>query len=103
MVVEFFVQFGAPRSHLRREPNGARVAEMALAIDIFAGQKPMDIPRYTLPEAAHHLCLPTATVRSWIVGRHYPSSRGLKKSKPIIAPADAKTSLLSFANLAEVH
>lgn len=70
---------------------------------IFGGLKPIDIPRYTLPEAAHHLRLPTATVRSWIVGRKYPSAKGQRLFRPIVVPADAKTPLLSFANLAELH
>lgn len=71
--------------------------------DIFGGQSPLDIPRYTLPEAAHHLRLPASTVRSWIVGRYYPSSKGRKRCKPIVSPADSRIPLLSFTNLAELH
>jgi uncharacterized protein (DUF433 family) len=76
---------------------------MAQPIDIYGGMRPIDIPRYTLPEAAHHLRLPTATVRTWVIGRTYPSASGPRRSKPIIIPADRRTPLFSFGNLAELH
>jgi uncharacterized protein (DUF433 family) len=72
-------------------------------VDIYGGQLPTDIPRYTVPEAVHHLRLPTGTVRSWVIGRHYPTRQGRAKSGPIISPADSDIPLLSFGNLAELH
>src|SRR6266446_4051486 len=76
---------------------------MASPLDIYAGLAPIDIPRYTLPEAAHHLRLPVNTVRSWITGRSYPSATGTRHSNPVIIPADKDAQLLSFGNLSELH
>lgn len=73
-------------------------------IDIYGGIAPIDVPRYTVAESAHHLRLPTGTVRSWVIGRHYPTAGGKRRfSNPIIVPADRATPLLSFRNLAELH
>jgi uncharacterized protein (DUF433 family) len=71
--------------------------------DLFGGRKPADVPRYTLPEAAHHLRLPTNTIRAWVVGRSYLAAGDTKRSRPIIAPADPRLMLLSFGNLAELY
>src|SRR4051812_14438283 len=72
-------------------------------IDIYGGRKPTDIPLYTLPEAAHHLRLPTNTVRSWVSGRGYETTNGRRRSSPIVRPADQDGLLLSFGNLTELH
>ena len=77
--------------------------DVARPIDIYGGQTPIDIPRYTVPEAAHHLRLPTGTIRAWVIGRTYPITSGKRRSGPIIIPADQQIPLLSFGNLAELH
>jgi uncharacterized protein (DUF433 family) len=58
---------------------------------------------YSIPEAAHYLRIPPATLRSWVLGRLYPTASGKGFFKPPIEIADSKRRLLSFTNLVEVH
>lgn len=73
-------------------------------------------PAYTIPEAAHYLRLPVATLRSWVLGRPYPVKAGKRLSSPVIRlPARPEPlgrglrgaagggHLLSFVNLVEAH
>jgi uncharacterized protein (DUF433 family) len=62
-----------------------------------------DTAAYTLAEAARYLRLPSATLRSWMLGRDYPTSQGGGKFPPLIRPASKHPPLLSFANLIEAH
>ena len=71
--------------------------------NIYGGRDPRELPAYGIPEAAHYLRLPVATLRTWVRGRYYPTQRGLRRSEPIIALADTERSLLSFVNLIEAH
>lgn len=64
---------------------------------------PREVPAYGIPEAALYLGIPVATLRSWVMGRHYPVSDGKRFFAPIIEIADRKTSRLSFINLVETH
>ena len=61
------------------------------------------LPAYLLPDAAHYLQIPHATLRSWVAGRNYPTADGKKFFKPLIACADRDPFTLSFINLIEVH
>ena len=61
------------------------------------------LPSYTISEAARYLDLPIATVRSWVIGRSYPTQAGTKRFHPIITAADKKKNILSFINLVEIH
>lgn len=70
---------------------------------LYHGHDPRDAPAYLLSEAAHHLRLPLATVRSWVVGRTYKTRAGPTSSEPLIDIADAQNRLLSFRNLLELH
>jgi uncharacterized protein (DUF433 family) len=72
-------------------------------IDIYKGKSPADIPVYTISEAAHYLRLPVATIRSWAVGRQYPTQSGSGDFRPLIDIADPDGRLLSFRNLGELH
>jgi uncharacterized protein (DUF433 family) len=72
-------------------------------IEIYGGRRPGEIPAYLIPEAAHYLRLPVATVRSWTLGRRYPTQAGSKSFTPIIRIADPAGRLLSFQNLLELH
>jgi uncharacterized protein (DUF433 family) len=72
-------------------------------IDIYKGRLPADIPVYSLSEAAHYLRLPVATVRSWAIGRQYPTQSGGGDFRPLIDIADPAGRLLSFRNLGELH
>lgn len=60
-------------------------------------------PAYTLAEAAHHLHLPVATLRSWALGRGYRTAAGNSQFPPLIKPASDKPARLSFSNLIEAH
>lgn len=62
-----------------------------------------DLPAYSVGEAALYVRVAPATLRSWVVGREYPTSRGPRHFRPLIRPADAKRRLLSFNNLVEAH
>lgn len=62
-----------------------------------------EIPTYTVREAALYLRIPMATLRSWVLGRAYPTSEGRGFFKPVIAIPSAKPPLLSFMNLVEAH
>jgi uncharacterized protein (DUF433 family) len=58
---------------------------------------------YTLAEAAHYLRLPLATLRSWVLGRQYPTAGGGGEFPAMIRPASRRPPLLSFSNLVEAH
>jgi uncharacterized protein (DUF433 family) len=62
-----------------------------------------EIPSYGIPEAAHYLGIAEPTLRSWVLGRKYPTTAGFRTSQPLIIPANAKTETLSFYNLVEAH
>jgi uncharacterized protein (DUF433 family) len=62
-----------------------------------------EVPAYTLGEAARYARLPAATLRSWVLGRQYPTTRGHADFPPLIRPASRKPPLLSFSNLIEAH
>jgi len=69
----------------------------------YKGRDPRDLPAYTTPEAAHYLKLPVATLRSWVLGREYPTASGKRFFKPVIRPGQPGTGLLSFFALVEAH
>jgi len=62
-----------------------------------------DAPGYVVAEAARYLPLPAATLRSWVVGREYPTAKGGGRFHPLIRPASRRPTLLSFSNLIEAH
>lgn len=62
-----------------------------------------DVAAYTLAEAARYVRLPVATLRSWALGREYPTAEGGGRFPPLIRPASPRPPLLSFANLIEAH
>lgn len=72
-------------------------------LDIYDGVPATAVPRYTVSEAAHHLHLPAAAVRSWVIQRGEASGNGEKRPGPIILLADTDRRLLSFRNLVEAH
>ena len=78
---------------------------MAFAADqnFYGGKGPLYHPAYTVPEAAHYLRMPPATLRSWVLGRDYPTASATKRSKPLIAPDDPAGRYLSFLNMVEAH
>lgn len=70
---------------------------------IYGRKNPGDVPFYSISEAAQYLRLPTATVRSWVIGRQYPTHFGEADFRPLIDIADPTGPLLSFMNLSELH
>lgn len=60
-------------------------------------------PAYSLTESARFLRLPIGTLRSWVVGRDYPTAQGAKGFSPLVDPASLNPTLLSFSNLIEAH
>ncbi len=68
-------------------------------------QELREAPSYSLAEAARYLRIPISTLRSWVVGRSYPTQGGAKRFTPLIkAPVIATgPKSLSFMNLVEIH
>ena len=62
-----------------------------------------DAAAYTLAEAARYTRLPVATLRSWVLGREYPTAAGGGRFPPLIRPASRRPPVLSFSNLIEAH
>ncbi len=68
-----------------------------------AGQDPRELPAYSLTEAARYLRMPEATLRSWVVGRPYPTTAGQRFFKPVIQLPEDGRPVLSFVNMVEAH
>lgn len=60
-------------------------------------------PAYSLTEAARYLKLSPATLRSWFLGRDYPTAQGISKFAPVLKLARKQPPTLSFSNLIEAH
>ena len=60
-------------------------------------------PAYGLTEAARYVRLPSATLRSWVIGRDYPRGDSHATFQPLIKPALKQPLQLSFYNLIEAH
>ena len=71
--------------------------------DSDATRDPRDLAAYGIPEAAHYLQIPAATLRSWVVGRPYPTRAGIRMFAPVIELPDRGNPSLSFFNLVEAH
>lgn len=63
----------------------------------------LDVPAYSVAEAAHYLLIPSATLRSWVRGRRYPVADGTARFEPVIELPVGQESRLSFTNLVEAH
>lgn len=68
-----------------------------------AGQDPRELPAYSITEAARYLRMPQATLRSWVVGRSYPTAAGQRFFRPVIHLPEDGWPILSFVNMVEVH
>ena len=68
-----------------------------------ATDEPRHQPAYQLAEAARYLKLPAATLRTWTLGRPYPTAQGKGHFRPLIRPALVQPPTLSFWNLIEAH
>jgi len=70
---------------------------------IYGGRDTRNLPAYSVAEVAKYLRLPSATLRSWVVGRRYPRGKEVAFFRPLLQPADASPVQLSFNNLIEAH
>jgi hypothetical protein len=70
---------------------------------LYGGEDPCELPSYSVRETAHYLRIPFATLRSWVLGRWYPTEQGKRRFAPIIALPDPNKPLLSFVNMIETH
>lgn len=68
--------------------------------NFYGGEDPLELPVYTMADAARFLSIPPATVRAWTRGRSYPSNQGERYFEPLITSRGGR---LSFLNLVELH
>jgi uncharacterized protein (DUF433 family) len=62
-----------------------------------------EIPRYSIPDAAHYLRISFSTLRSWIRGRPYAVASGMAWWDGLIDRSDPDDPRLSFFNLIEAY
>lgn len=67
------------------------------------GHDPRNLPAYGLVEAARYLRIPQATLRSWVVGRLYPTAAGERFFRPVMRLPEEGRPVLSFLNMVEAH
>ena len=60
-------------------------------------------PAYSITEASRYLRLSAARLRSWILGRPYPTAGWLSQFAPVLKLAKKDPATLSFSNLIEAH
>ena len=70
---------------------------------LYGHRDPREIPIYSVGDAAAYLHIPSATLRSWVAGRTYPTADGVASFRPLIPVPDSESGLLSFNNLVEAH
>jgi uncharacterized protein (DUF433 family) len=66
-------------------------------------RKVLEAPTYAVAEVAGFLNLPASTLRSWVVGRKYPTRAGHGEFRPLISAAEMQPPILSFLNVVEAH
>jgi uncharacterized protein (DUF433 family) len=72
-------------------------------LDFNADKDVREFPTYGVAETARYLQIPQTTLRSWVVGRPYPTDVGTRFFEPLILLPDPNRPLLSFMNVVEVH
>jgi uncharacterized protein (DUF433 family) len=68
-----------------------------------AGQDARELPAYGITEAARYLRIPEATLRSWVVGRRYPTTAGQRFFRAVVHLPEGDLLVLSFLNMVEAH
>jgi len=66
-----------------------------------ANADPLDRPAYSLALAARYVGMPAVTLKTWVMGRRYPTREGSGWSSALIELPDARRQELSFWNLVE--
>lgn len=74
-----------------------------MPVSIYAGQRPEDVPAYSIGEASALVGVPRSTLRTWVHGRSFPTRAGTKRSLAIIKPPTTDPTFLSFTNVVEAH
>jgi uncharacterized protein (DUF433 family) len=74
-----------------------------MAIDIYGGRDPAELPLYSVRQAARYLHLSPTTLRSWVQGRAYPTTGGTGFFQPLLQRPSPSNPRLSFDNLIEAH
>lgn len=88
------------------DPEGSRRAKLEAQ---YGQEEPLtkldsrNEPAYSITEASRYLRLSAATLRSWVLGRRYPTVRGLSQFPPVLKLAKKDPATLSFSNLIEAH
>ncbi len=97
--------FGAPgRTTLYPFDSQAGLVRPVSKFDaVPENRDPGELLSYGIAEAAHYLHLPAATLRTWVLGRHYPTRTGKAYFRPLIRLPRGESALLSFVNLVEAH
>jgi uncharacterized protein (DUF433 family)/DNA-binding transcriptional MerR regulator len=70
---------------------------------IYGDRDPIDLPAYSVQEAARLVRVSPSTVRAWALGQPYKTAGKQKLFRPVIAIADRERRFLSFTNLVELH
>jgi uncharacterized protein (DUF433 family) len=67
--------------------------------------EPRSVPVYSIVDAARYLQVPSSTLKAWVLGREFPTSRGTSFTQPLIRvpPGQKRPIQLSFYNLVEAH
>lgn len=107
-MLEQLQKHGAGRvGDLRRRPApermGYHVSVHRIPGDLVASIDVRAQPAYSIAEAARYLRVAPGTLRSWTVGRPYPTSAGPRTFAPLIKLAARRPPTLSFWNLVEAH
>lgn len=87
---------------MRRRPDHPGPARPVVK-DIYAGQRPEDVPAYSLTEAAELVGIAPSTLRSWVHGRSFPKRDGVGRSPAIVKLPSGALGFLSFTNVVEAH
>jgi uncharacterized protein (DUF433 family) len=67
------------------------------------GSDVREIPAYNFLQASRYLKIPRETLRRWVRGQAFPSSKKGYVFKPVIQLQDTDLPLLSFVNMIEAH
>lgn len=70
---------------------------------IYQGRDPVELPAYSVPEAARLVGIPVSTARAWTRGQSQGSGEDVKDFEPLIRIDDPDRQFLSFRNLVELH
>lgn len=71
--------------------------------DIYAGNDPVELPRYSYRDAARATGVPATTIGAWFRGQQWYRRRTAGFFRPVLQRPDRDDPRLSFNNLLEVH